>query len=98
MKGLYPSGSFCMFKSKIYGLILTFLATAAFTAWFFHSPTPGDYHFYQRLMSYSDAGQETVQSRDLAKQERLQVQKQFIFNQDDHRLQWRWKVQNLMFL
>lgn len=80
-----------MFKGKIYCLILIFLASTGYTAWFFHTPTPRDYHHYRRLMTYTDAGKQIAQSQNqsLAKQERINGQKQFIFNQDHHRLQWR---------
>lgn len=65
------------------------MAAAGFTAWFFHSPTSRDYHFYQRLMSYSDADKQVQQNQAIAKQERVHVQKQLMFKQDCQRLQWR---------
>lgn len=78
-----------MFKGKIYVLILIFLTAAAYTAWFFHAPTSRDYHFYQRLMTVSDGDRQPVQNQALAQQERIHVNKQFIFNQGNQRLQWR---------
>lgn len=78
-----------MFKGKIYSLVLIFLSAAIYTAWFFHSPTALDYHHYKRLMSYSDASKQVPANQALVKQERYLVQKQFVFNQDHQRLQWR---------
>lgn len=78
-----------MFAGKVYFLVFCFLVCSIYTVWAFRSPTRRDYRHYQKLMSYSDAAKQVPQNHSLAKQKRLSVQKQFIFNQDEHRLQWR---------
>lgn len=78
-----------MFKGRIFSLALVFLCLAAYTAWFFHAPTAKDYRFYRRLMTVSDSEKPPESSQTLAKQERVNVQKQLVFNQDNQRLQWR---------
>lgn len=78
-----------MFAGKVYYLVLCLLACSIYTVWAFRAPTPRDYRHYQRLMSFSDAAKQEPQNHSLAKQTRHNVQKQFIFNQNEHRLQWR---------
>lgn len=62
---------------------------AFYTTWFFHNPSPRDYRHYKRLMTFNDPSPNEGQSQSLAKQERHNVKKQFLFTQDEHRLQWR---------
>ena len=83
-----------MFTSRVYSFVCIFLVGLLYFAWFFYTPTSRNYRDYNKLMSFSDAVKLPASTENLAQQQRKQIHKQFIFAQENERLQWRMQSQH----